>query len=81
MPYVERDQQGNVVTVIWRPQPNETREFLPDGHPDIDAFFSRVEVSAEQRIVADDVLDILISTNTITPADIPPELRPRRRRP
>ncbi|WKB54643.1 hypothetical protein [Eleftheria terrae] len=84
MPFVARNLHGVVVSLHLEPTP-QTQEFLPDDHPDVEAFVGRkpmrphAEGERFQALDADfvrvleDVIDLLIARNVIRITDLPPE--------
>ncbi|MCW7537093.1 hypothetical protein OOT46_04405 [Aquabacterium sp. A7-Y] len=84
MPFVARNLHGVVVSLHLEPTP-QTQEFLPDDHPDVEAFVGRKPQPAHpegerfQALDADfvrvleDVIDLLIARNVIRITDLPPE--------
>ncbi|AKJ31216.1 hypothetical protein [Caldimonas brevitalea] len=83
MPFVARNFHGVVVSLHLEPTPH-TQEFLPDNHPDVEAFVGRKPPAprSEDRFqaldadfvrVLEDVIDLLIARNLIRITDLPPE--------
>jgi len=78
MPYIRRDKDG-LVESLHRSD-GGSGEFLPDDHPDVQAFFVATKGSGRQdfnRLDADfvrvieDVIDTLIVKNIINITDLP----------
>lgn len=74
MPYVQRDQEGRIDSL--HRQPSAGSEFLPDSHPDVQAFVGAVAPEFEQldadfvRVI-EDVIDTLIVRHVINITDLP----------
>jgi hypothetical protein len=79
MPYVRRGPDGQIESLHRHPA--EGMEFLPDGHPDVFAFFGHNAPAPEDfgRLdasfvrVIEDVIDTLIVKNVINITDLPGE--------
>lgn len=75
MPYVQRDASGAIVSL--HRQANETApDFLPDEHPDVQAFVGRdafARLDADFVRVLEDVIDTLIRKNVVNITDLPAE--------
>ena len=77
MPYVRRNADGRVDSL--HRSATESAEYLPDDHPDVQAFvglsgdgtqgFSRLD--ADFVRVLEDVIDTLISKNVLNITDLP----------
>lgn len=80
MPYVLRDAQG-AVTSLHRQAPHDQAEFLPDDHPQVQAFLPSsstagfAQLDAEFVRVIEDVIDTLIAKNVINITDLPFEVQ------
>jgi hypothetical protein len=81
MPFVARNLHGVIVSLHREPTP-ETQEFLPDDHPEVDAFLGRTpgragdrfqELDADFVRVLEDLIDVLIARNVIRITDLPAE--------
>ena len=76
MPYIQRNAQG-LIESLHRNNPTANGEFLPDGHPDIDAFMGGGSVPQFSQLDADfvrvieDVIDTLIVKHVINITDLP----------
>lgn len=78
MPYVRRNALGELES-LHRRSADERAEFLPDDHPDVQAFvgqagdgtqgFSRLD--ADFVRVLEDVIDTLIAKNVLNITDLP----------
>ena len=78
MPFVRRNAEGQVES-LHRTAADAGSEFLPDGHPDVQAFvgnsdparddFSRLD--ADFVRVIEDVIDTLIVKNILNITDLP----------
>jgi hypothetical protein len=79
MPFVRRNAEGRLESL--HRQGAEAAEFLPDDHPEVQAFVGNEPVAREDfsRLDADfvrvieDVIDTLIVKNVINITDLPPE--------
>jgi hypothetical protein len=75
MPYVQRDASGAIASL--HRQANETApDFLPDEHPEVQAFVGRdafARLDADFVRVLEDVIDTLISKNVVNITDLPAE--------
>ena len=79
MPYVQRNAEGHVDSLHRSAVPGA--EFLPDSHPEVQAFVGRAPLDPEafNRLDADfvrvieDVIDALIVKNVINITDLPGE--------
>jgi len=84
MPYVQRDNSGQISAIFQKPR-KEAEEFLSNDHPDIQSFFGGIvpqigkNQGAEQlnqtdisliRVI-EDIVDTLIAKNVITLTDLP----------
>ena len=58
MPYVERNQAGDVTGWARRPTSHAT-EFLAEDHPDMASFRGRPNVPTDSQLLADIVGDVL----------------------
>ena len=75
MPYVHRDPQGGIAS-LHRSASDAAAEFLPEEHPDVQAFMGRDEfarLDADFVRVLEDVIDTLIGKNVINITDLPAE--------
>jgi len=79
MPYVRRNALGQIDSLHRQGSP-ASQEYLPDEHPDVQAFVGRVAPSIDfGRLDADfvrvieDVIDTLIMKNVLNITDLPPE--------
>jgi hypothetical protein len=75
MPYVQRDATGAVAS-LHREANDSAPEFLPDEHPDVQAFVGRdafARLDADFVRVLEDVIDTLISKNLLNITDLPAE--------
>ena len=77
MPYIRRDAQGRI-EALQRHATAEAAEFLPDAHPDVQAFVGRAapvddfdRLDADFVRVIEDVIDTLIVKNVINITDLP----------
>jgi hypothetical protein len=81
MPYVKRDQQGDIVAV-WKDQPEAGCEFLTDGDPELAVFLGVLKADgngAEFSVASDlqmvrvieDVINLLIAKHVIVLTDLP----------
>jgi hypothetical protein len=43
MPYVQRDDEGNITGIFANPQPGFAEEYLPDDDPEVVAFLENQE--------------------------------------
>jgi hypothetical protein len=41
MPYIKRDDNGNIISLFGLPQLKENLEYLPEEHPEVIAFRNR----------------------------------------
>ncbi len=82
MPYVKRDQDGNISSLLSHCENNITEE-LPADHPDIIAFLNQSSVNDytshllyqsdyEFIRVLEDLIDVLLDKNIILLTDLPP---------
>jgi hypothetical protein len=82
MPYVQRDAQGAIESLHRSSSPAHDRdpherEFLPDGHPELQAFMGGQGVPEFGQLDADfvrvieDVIDTLIVKHVINITDLP----------
>jgi hypothetical protein len=84
MPHVQRNAQGEIVSLHRDPQPGAM--FLPPEHPDVQAFVGRAPstatgpsdgtfatLDAEFIRVIEDVVDVLVARNIIRITDLPGE--------
>jgi hypothetical protein len=75
MPYVQRDASGAIAS-LHRQASETTPEYLPDEHPDVQAFVGRdafARLDADFVRVLEDVIDTLISKNVVNITDLPAE--------
>ena len=79
MPYIRRDAQGRI-EALQRHATAEAAEFLPDAHPDVQAFVGRAapvddfdRLDADFVRVIEDVIDTLIVKNILNITDLPAE--------
>ena len=80
MPYARRDASGLLLSLHRDAEPGAT-EFLPDDHPEVQAFVGRqatghgdfAQLDADFIRVLEDVIDTLISKHLIAITDLPPE--------
>lgn len=78
MPYVQRDADGRLLLMRRDPAP-DAAEFLPDEHPEVQAFVARPADDGFSRLDADfvrvleDLIDALISRHVLTITDLPAE--------
>jgi hypothetical protein len=74
MPYVQRDTAGAIASLHREAAP--ASEFLPDEHPDVQAFVGRdgfARLDADFVRVLEDVIDTLIGKNVLNITDLPAE--------
>ena len=75
MPYVQRDTTGAIAS-LHRQANDAAPEFLPDEHPEGQAFVGRdafARLDADFVRVLEDVIDTLISKNVVNITDLPAE--------
>lgn len=78
MPYVQRDADGRLSALLRNPT-DEAAEFLPEDHPDVQAFVGRRAGEGFSRLDADfvrvleDLIDTLIHRHVINLTDLPGE--------
>ena len=75
MPYVQRDTTGAIAS-LHRQANDAAPEFLPDEHPEVQAFVGRdafARLDADFVRVLEDVIDTLISKNVVNITDLPAE--------
>lgn len=75
MPYVQRDAAG-LIASLHREAAGQAAEFLPDEHPEVQAFVGRdgfARLDADFVRVLEDVIDTLIGKNLINITDLPAE--------
>lgn len=75
MPYVQRDATGAIAS-LHRQVNDAAPEFLPDEHPEVQAFVGRdafARLDADFVRVLEDVIDTLISKNVVNITDLPAE--------
>lgn len=80
MPYVQRNEQGEV-TGLLKDAGDSAKEFLPTSHPDIVAFLSEGGLGQgdsfsplndlEMVRVIEDLVDLMIAKNLIVLTDLP----------
>ena len=80
MPYVDRDDVGNIRALSAQPNASAP-EFLPVDHPDISAFLNGATASDMRQMleltdldmvrITEDLIDVLISKNVINFTDLP----------
>jgi hypothetical protein len=79
MPFVRRDSQGQLLSLHRQAEPGAP-EFLPDEHPEVQAFVGRSAEQGEQEFarldadfvrVLEDVIDTLVARNVINITDLP----------
>lgn len=81
MPYIERDQDGNICALFRHAEPGR-EEFLSPSHPDILEFLSSAgdqalvqqalnESDAQLARVTEDLIHLLISKNVILFTELP----------
>ena len=78
MPYVRRNALGQIDSL--HRHASGAPEFLPDEHPDVQAFVGRAaptgdfgRLDADFVRVIEDVIDTLITKNVLNITDLPPE--------
>jgi hypothetical protein len=77
MPYVQRNAEGLIESLHRSSAPTGPGEFLPDGHPEIQAFVGGGAVPEFGQLDADfvrvieDVIDTLIVKHVINITDLP----------
>lgn len=74
MPFVERNQTGDIVGLYARPQPGRAEEFLADDHADVTAFQNTPAPPAP--LSAEEIYDMLEAKGILAETD-----RPRLRNP
>lgn len=76
MPYVRRFHDGQLASLHRQAEPGAS-EFLPDDHPDVQAFVGRDEgfarLDADFVRVLEDVIDTLVAKNVLNITDLPLE--------
>lgn len=80
MPYVSRDEQGNIKAIGAEPD-GERQEELPSNHPAVREFLQEIGQAAEdlERTdaefvrVTEDLIDLLIAKGVILFTDLPEE--------
>ena len=80
MPYVTRDENGQIIGISDKSSPN-AREFLPNDNPDVVRYLRGANPSAmratlnesdtDMARITEDILDVLISRNMINFTDLP----------
>jgi hypothetical protein len=83
MPHIQRNRQGDITSLHRDPVPGA--QFLPDDHPEVQAFVGRPASSGELTEanftgldnevirVIEDLVDVLVARNVIRITDLPPE--------
>ncbi|MEY4749526.1 MAG: hypothetical protein RIQ60_1740 [Pseudomonadota bacterium] len=80
MPYIQRNRQGEIVSLHREPLPGAA--YLPTDHPEVQAFVGRPGAPREGRFTAmdadfvrviEDVIDVLVARNVIRITDLPSE--------
>ena len=76
MPYVRRFADGRLASLHREAEPGAS-EFLPDDHPDVQAFIGReagfARLDADFVRVLEDVIDTLVAKNLLNITDLPLE--------
>ncbi|HEY4066483.1 MAG TPA: hypothetical protein VGM74_06275 [Burkholderiaceae bacterium] len=78
MPYIQRDAQGAIESLHRSSPSPHDHEFLPDGHPELQAFMGGGhavpefgQLDADFVRVIEDVIDTLIVKHVINITDLP----------
>ncbi len=81
MPYVRRDQNGQVSALLQAPE-IDAQEFLPSNHPEIANFLGESPEAAifsqlddDLIRVLEDLIDVLINKNVLRLTDLPEAAR------
>ena len=80
MPYIRRDTQG-LIEALQRHATADAPEFLPDAHPEVQAFVGRSGADGFEQLDADfirvleDLIDVLLRKNVINATDLPADAR------
>lgn len=80
MPYIRRNAEGDLIS-LHRLAEAGADDFLPDEHPEVQAFVGLGDAGGFERLDADfirvleDLIDLLIRRNVINVTDLPADAR------
>ncbi len=78
MPYIRRNAEGSLISLHREAEP-EVPDFLPDEHPEVQAFVGRgggfEQLDADFIRVLEDLIDLLIRQRVINATDLPADAR------
>ena len=80
MPYIRRNADGALLS-LHRQAEADAPDFLPDDHPEVQAFVGRGEADGFEQLDADfirvleDLIDVLLRKNVINATDLPADAR------
>lgn len=80
MPYIRRNAEGALLS-LHRQAEADASDFLPDDHPEVQAFVGRgtgegfEQLDADFIRVLEDLIDVLLRKNVINATDLPADAR------